>query len=76
MNELSRRFGPTEYIDYEEALTKIKQTGSLLDYQREFEKLSTYVHGWPEKTLIGFFVGGLKPELVAEVKLQKLWSMM
>lgn len=28
------------------ALSKIRQTGSLLDYQREFEKLQNKVDNW------------------------------
>ncbi|KAF5442968.1 hypothetical protein F2P56_035573 [Juglans regia] len=47
-------------MDYHETLSKIKQTGSLRDYQKEFEYLSTKIHEWSEKALIGTFVGGLK----------------
>lgn len=65
--ELVNRFGPSEYTDYDEVLTHIRQTGSLRDYQKEFEKLASRVHDWPEKALIGAFVGGLKTELASEV---------
>ena len=37
--ELWARFGPTECEDFDEALSKIKQMGSLRDYQKEFERL-------------------------------------
>lgn len=63
-------------MDYHETLSKIKQTGSLRDYQKEFEYLSTRVHGWSEKALIGTFMGGLKSESVAEVKLKKPKTLM
>ncbi|RVW31621.1 Transposon Tf2-11 polyprotein [Vitis vinifera] len=38
-DELWARFGPTDGEDFDEALSHIKQSGSLRDYQREFEKL-------------------------------------
>ncbi|XP_052204119.1 uncharacterized protein LOC127809399 [Diospyros lotus] len=69
--EIRTRFGPTGYMDYDEALSKMQQTGSLRDYQKEFEKVATQVRDWPEKALIGAFVGGLKPELATEVKLHR-----
>ena len=48
-DELWARFGPTEDEDYDEALSKIKQTGSLRDYQREFERLGNKVKGCHRK---------------------------
>ncbi|KAA8528308.1 hypothetical protein F0562_035663 [Nyssa sinensis] len=38
-DELWARFGPSECEDFDEALSKIRQDGSLCDYQREFECL-------------------------------------
>jgi hypothetical protein len=32
--------------DYDEALTKIQQTGTLREYQQEFERLANRVDGW------------------------------
>ena len=40
------RFGPTECGDFDEALSKVQQIGSLRDYQKEFERLGNWVHGW------------------------------
>lgn len=37
--ELRARFGPTDCEDFDEALSKIKQTGTLREYQKEFERL-------------------------------------
>lgn len=51
--ELLARFGPIEYEGFDEALSKIEQTGSLRDYQCEFECLANRVVGWPQKALIG-----------------------
>lgn len=62
-DELWARFGPTDGEDFDEALSHIKQSGSLRDYQREFEKLGNRVHGWTQKALVGTFMGGLKPDI-------------
>ena len=44
--ELWARFGPTDGEDFDKTLSHITQSGSLQDYQREFEKLGNRVHGW------------------------------
>ncbi|CAA0829951.1 Unknown protein, partial [Striga hermonthica] len=69
--ELIARFGSSEYFDYDEVLTRIRQTGSLCDYQKEFERIASRVRDWPEKALVGAFVGGLKAELAVEVRLDR-----
>lgn len=43
--ELWARFGPTEWEDFDEALSRVKQTGSLRDYHNEFKRLGNKVHG-------------------------------
>lgn len=53
-------FGPIAAEDFDEALSKIRQTGSLREYQREFERLQNKVTGWTQKALIGTYVGGFK----------------
>ncbi|XP_077249301.1 uncharacterized protein LOC143888776 [Tasmannia lanceolata] len=62
------RFGPTEFDNFDSALSKLRQTSTVREYQKEFEKLSNIVEGWTEKALIGTFVGGLKDELAGEVQ--------
>lgn len=42
----------------DEALSKIEQTGSLREYQKEFERLGNQVRGWTQKALVGTFMGG------------------
>ncbi|KAL5579876.1 hypothetical protein UlMin_012318 [Ulmus minor] len=49
--------------DFDEALSKVRQIGSLCDYQKEFERLGNQVHGWSQKALIGSFMGGLRSEI-------------
>lgn len=69
--ELLVRFGPTEYEDFDEALSYIMQWGTLRDYQTKFERLANRVIGWPPKALIGTFLGGLKDEISTPVKIFK-----
>ncbi|CAA0820322.1 Unknown protein, partial [Striga hermonthica] len=69
--ELLTRFGTTDYHNYNEALTRIRQTGSLREYSREFERLACRVRDWPEEALVGAFIDGLKFDLAAEVRLER-----
>ncbi|XP_035549720.1 uncharacterized protein LOC118349417 [Juglans regia] len=69
--ELWARFGPSDCEDFDEALSRIRQTGSLRDYQREFEQLGNRVKGWTQKALVGTFMGGLKTEVSDGIRMFK-----
>jgi hypothetical protein len=69
--ELWARFGPTECEDFDEALSRVRQVGSLRDYQKEFERLGNRVHGWTQKALVGTFMGGLKVEISDAIRMFK-----
>lgn len=69
--ELWSRFGPTDCEDFDESLSKIRQTGDLRDYQREFERLGNRVRGWTQKALVGTFMGGLKSEIAEGIRMFK-----
>ncbi|RVW24821.1 hypothetical protein CK203_112252 [Vitis vinifera] len=69
--ELWARFGPTECEDFDEALSKVRQIGSLRDYQKEFERLGNWVHGWSQKALVGSFMGGLRSEISETIRMFK-----
>lgn len=69
VEELWARFGPTDCEDFDEALSCVKQTSTLRDYQKEFERLGNRVQGWTQKALVGTFMGGLKPEISEEIRL-------
>jgi len=58
--ELLIQFGPTEVEDYDEALSRIQEEGTLREYQQEFEHLANRMDGWPQKALVGTFLGGLR----------------
>ncbi|KAL5852866.1 hypothetical protein ACOSQ3_007984 [Xanthoceras sorbifolium] len=69
------RFGPNDYEDPSEALTRLKQTTTVSAYQEEFEKLSHRVDELPEKILIGCFVAGLKDDIKLDVKIKQPCSL-
>ncbi|XP_031502673.1 uncharacterized protein LOC116265858 [Nymphaea colorata] len=68
ISAMAARFGPSAYVDYNQELSKIRQTGSIEDYQERFEEFSNMVREWPIEALIGTFVGGLKEEIRIEVQ--------
>ncbi|XP_065632203.1 uncharacterized protein LOC136068679 [Quercus suber] len=63
------RFGPSDYEDFDEALAKVRQTGTVREYQSLFERLAARVQDWPQRALVGSYIGGLKEEIRSEVKL-------
>ncbi|KAK9230741.1 hypothetical protein WN944_023713 [Citrus x changshan-huyou] len=67
---LLQRFGPTDYEDPSEALTRLKQTSTVEAYQEAFEQLSHRVDGIPDKFLMGCFIAGLKDEIRLDVKIK------
>ncbi|RVW13640.1 hypothetical protein CK203_088827 [Vitis vinifera] len=54
---------------------KDQATGTLRDYQREFEKLGNRVQGWTHKALVGTFMGGLKAEIADGIQMFKPQSL-
>jgi hypothetical protein len=65
------RFGPTEYEDPSESLTRLRQTTTVAAYQEAFERLSHQVDGLPEGFLIGCFVAGLRDDIHIDVKIKQ-----
>ncbi|KAL5764629.1 hypothetical protein ACOSP7_016982 [Xanthoceras sorbifolium] len=65
------RFGPTDYEDPSEALTRLKQTSTVSAYQEMFEELSHRVDGLPENFLVGCFIAGLRDEIRLDVKIKQ-----
>ncbi|KAK8563547.1 hypothetical protein V6N12_035693 [Hibiscus sabdariffa] len=71
VEELWARFGPKDCEDFHEALSKIKQVGSLRYYQKEFKRLGNWVQGWSQRALVGTFMGGLKDEIAGGIRMFK-----
>ena len=70
-DELWARFGPSECEDFDEALSRVRQTSSLREYQREFERLGNQVRGWTQRALVGTFMGGLKTDISDGIQMFK-----
>ena len=55
--------------DFDKALSGICQSGTLRvrEYQWEFERLANRVNSWPQKELVGAFMGGLKDDIAPKI---------
>ncbi|VFQ93503.1 unnamed protein product [Cuscuta campestris] len=65
-----QRFDPSYYENYVGLLSKLTQTGSVMEYQSSFEALLNKVTGVPEATLVAMYVAGLKQPIQREVNLR------
>ena len=70
-DELWDRFWPSECEDFDEALSRDRQTSSLCEYQREFERLGNQVRGRTQRALVGTFMGGLKTDISDGIRMFK-----
>ena len=63
MQALCVRFGTFDYENFDEALAKLRQMRSIREYQTQFERLASRVQEWPNRALVGSYIGGLKDEI-------------
>lgn len=68
---LMREFGVFNRSDYQAALAKMTQVGSVEDYKTQFTKLSRRASGFSPELLLSCFVGGLKDDIRSDVRAQK-----
>jgi hypothetical protein len=71
---LELRFGPSTYENHQAQLFKLKQTGSVSEYQAIFEKLGNRVIGLPADAMLNCFISGLNPEINNEIAIQKPYT--
>lgn len=64
-------FGPSTYENHQAELFKLKQTGSIIDYQASFEKLGNQVVGLSHEDILNCFISGLIPEIQNELAIHK-----
>jgi hypothetical protein len=62
------RFGPTQFEDFYGDLSKLRQVGSVKEYQCQFEKLLSRVGKLSQVHQVGCFVSGLKENIRTEVQ--------
>jgi hypothetical protein len=65
------RFGPTQFEDFYGDLSKLGQTGSVKEYQCQFERLLSRVGKLSQAHQVGCFVSGLKESIRTEVQAAK-----
>lgn len=68
---LMREFGGFNKSDYQAALARMSQTGSVEHYKEQFTRLSRRATGFSQELLLSCFIGGLKDEIRVDVRAQK-----
>ena len=68
---LNSRYGPTEFDDFFGDLTRLKQVGSVREYQSQFEKLLSRVGKLNQSQQVACFIGGLKEGVRIDVQAMK-----
>ena len=63
------RFGPSGFDEFTRALTKLRQTGTVREYQTEFEKLVKHTEGFSDAFYMSCFISGLKDTIRSEVNM-------
>ncbi|KAG6402647.1 hypothetical protein SASPL_134849 [Salvia splendens] len=71
LEDVRQRFDPHCYESYIGLLSKLCQTGSVVEYQATFEKLLNRISGVPESTLLPTYIAGLKQPTQRQVKLHR-----
>lgn len=71
---LELRFGPSTYDNHQAELFKLRQYGTVSDYQAQFERLCNRVYGLSPEALLNCFISGLIPEIRKEMAIFKLSS--
>ncbi|VFQ91405.1 unnamed protein product [Cuscuta campestris] len=71
LSQFKLRFNPLSYVDYFGLLSKVHQTGSVLEYQQAFKKILVNVTRVAEPNLQSLFHAGLKSHLQHEIMLLK-----
>ncbi|KAF3786811.1 hypothetical protein EJ110_NYTH24571 [Nymphaea thermarum] len=64
------RFEKSSHYDFNVQLNNLNQTGSMIEYQHQFEKLACLVDNWNDDAPVGAFIGGVKPEIRLAVQTQ------
>jgi hypothetical protein len=72
--DLELRFGPSTYENHQVQLFKLKQTGTVSEYQASFEKLANRVMGLPADAMLNCFISGLHADIKNELAIQRPYT--
>lgn len=64
-------FGPSTFVNHQQALFKLQQTTTVSDYQKEFERLSNRVTCLSPRAILDCFISGLHVDIKNELALLK-----
>ncbi|KAL0371812.1 UNVERIFIED_CONTAM: Retrovirus-related Pol polyprotein from transposon [Sesamum calycinum] len=67
LRSLELCFGPSSYANPQAALFKLRQCGSIFDFQAEFERLCYHVVGVSPEVILNCFILGLRPDILREL---------
>lgn len=70
LEDVRRRFDPNYFVNYIELIAKLTQTGSVVDYNKEFNRMMDQIHGVAESTLLPIYLGGLRNPIKTLVRFQ------
>lgn len=70
LEDVRRRFDPHYFVNYIELIAKLTQSGSMADYNRDFEKMMNKISGVAESTLLPIYLSGLRSPLKNNVRFQ------
>lgn len=68
---LTLRFGPSSYENHQATLFKVCQTGTVAEYQAEFERLCNCVIGLTPEATLNCFISGLRLDIQQEMAIQR-----
>ncbi|XP_058733199.1 uncharacterized protein LOC131604800 [Vicia villosa] len=68
---LELRFGPSSFENHQAELFKLKQNGSVMEYQTKFEQLGNKVVGLPAEAILNCFISGLQQDIQNELAIHK-----
>ncbi|XP_058766993.1 uncharacterized protein LOC131640630 [Vicia villosa] len=69
--DLELRFGPSTFENHQAELFKLKQVGSVMEYQTKFEQLGNKVVGLPAEAILNCFISGLQQDIQNELAIHK-----
>ncbi|XP_040372985.1 uncharacterized protein LOC121052317 [Rosa chinensis] len=72
---LMREFGSHSRADYQSALIRLNQTGSVSEYKSQFNKNARRAPGFSDDILLACFLGGLKEDIKVDVRAMRPTSL-
>ncbi|XP_061993942.1 uncharacterized protein LOC133711877 [Rosa rugosa] len=73
---MMQQFGGYNKLDYQAALAKMQQVGTVTEFRDQFTKMSCRAPGFSPKLRLACFIGGLKEEIRTDVSLMKPSNLM